>query len=216
MAGEQDETMPTPEKSTVILATGVIGEVALVMALSSFAPALGTEGFGDTAAVQSARIAFQTPTMAPLGHAKFCLHYRDDCNVRGTGIPQLTSQLWYDLNRVNHEVNRDIAPEVKSTDPVVVQWQVSPSAGDCNDYAVTKRHELLARGWPSDALLLSEVVVASGEHHLVLLVHMKNADLVLDNLVSEIQPVDSHDYRWVRAESPVDPKYWSTVSVRGT
>jgi predicted transglutaminase-like cysteine proteinase len=29
---------------------------------------------------------------------------------------------------------------------------VSPPAGDCNDYAVTKCHQPLTRGWPSRAL----------------------------------------------------------------
>ena len=46
------------------------------------------------------------------------------------------------------------------------------TVGDCNNYAVAKRYELLARGWRSRALLLSEVVVAS----LVLIVRMKDVD----------------------------------------
>jgi predicted transglutaminase-like cysteine proteinase len=41
---------------------------------------------------------------------------------------------------------------------------------------------LLARGWPSRSLLLSEVVIPTGEHHQLLVVRVKNGDLVLDNL----------------------------------
>ena len=52
----------------------------------------------------------------------------------------------------------------------------------CHDYAVTKRHELLTRGWPSRSLLLAEVVVPWGEHHLILVVRTSDGDLVLDNL----------------------------------
>jgi predicted transglutaminase-like cysteine proteinase len=78
----------------------------------------------------------------------------------------------------------------------------------------------LAHGWPSRALLLSEVVVPSGEHHLVLVVRMtdpdqmQEVDLVLDNLNANLRPVALTPYRWLRAESPANPKYWSTVSVR--
>ena len=74
-------------------------------------------------------------------------------------------------------------------------------------------------GWPSRSLLLSEVVVPSGEHHLVLVVHMtdtdqmRDIDLVLDNLNANLRPAGITPYKWVRMESPSNPKYWSTVSV---
>jgi predicted transglutaminase-like cysteine proteinase len=45
-----------------------------------------------------------------------------------------------------------------------------PSSGDCNDYAVTRRHDLIARGWPARSLLLAEVITSWGEHHLVVVV----------------------------------------------
>jgi predicted transglutaminase-like cysteine proteinase len=92
-------------------------------------------------------------------------------------------------------------------------WLVAPRAGNCHDYAVTKRHELLAHGWPARSLLLSEVITASGEHHLVLIVRMKDVDLVLDNLNANVRPVALTRYWWVRVESPANPKFWSTVSV---
>jgi len=62
-------------------------------------------------------------------------------------------------------------------------------------------------------------VVPSGEHHLVLVVRirdierMQDVDLVLDNLNANIRPVGLTPYRWVRVESPSNPKYWSTVNV---
>ena len=94
-------------------------------------------------------------------------------------------------------------------------WLISPDRGDCNDYAVTKRHELLDRGWPARALLLSEVVVSSGEHHLVLVVRTRSGDLVLDNLTSQIKPWSRAPYRWVRIQKPNDSRLWTTISGRG-
>jgi predicted transglutaminase-like cysteine proteinase len=76
---------------------------------------------------------------------------------------------------------------------------------------VTKRHELLARGWPSRSLLLAEVVVPSGEHHLAVVVRAKEGDLVIDNLNANVRPWFKTGYRWVRIQSPMNPQYWASV-----
>ena len=81
-----------------------------------------------------------------------------------------------------------VKPERNLAGVVGEEWLISPKAGDCNDYAVTKRHELLARGWPSRALLLAEVIVPSGEHHLVVVVRTNEGDFVLDNLNASVRP----------------------------
>jgi predicted transglutaminase-like cysteine proteinase len=169
------------------------------------------------------RIAFEEPTLAPMAHTVFCLRYREDCEVQKVDFRKRTVAMTVDrlneLNTINRQVNRDIVPEPNLGGLATEQWLVSPPAGDCNDYAVTKRHELLARGWPSRSLLLSEVVVPSGEHHLVLVVRMtdtdqmRDIDLVLDNLNANLRPIGITPYKWVRMESPSNPKYWSTVSV---
>lgn len=174
--------------------------------------------------LQLDRISFEEPTLAPMAHTMFCLRYADDCEVhqvadfRKRSISMTVARL-NELNTVNREVNRAIVPQANLGGLATEQWVVSPPAGDCNDYAVTKRHELLMQGWPSSALLLSEVVVPSGEHHLVLVARMKDpdtkkdVDLVLDNLNYNLRPVSLTPYQWVRVESPSNPKYWSTVSV---
>jgi predicted transglutaminase-like cysteine proteinase len=173
--------------------------------------------------LQIDRISFAEPTLAPMAHTMFCLNYPADCEVRDVDFRKrniaMTVQRLNELNRINRQVNRDIIPQENFGGLATEEWLVSPPAGDCNDYAVTKRHELLARGWPSRALLLSEVVVPSGEHHLVLVARMKDPDggrdidLVLDNLNANLRPVTLTPYRWLRVESPINPKYWSTVRV---
>jgi predicted transglutaminase-like cysteine proteinase len=173
--------------------------------------------------LQIDRIAFEEPTLAPIAHTVFCMRYRDDCEVQKVDFRKrniaMTVDRLNELNTVNRQVNRDIIPEPNLGGLATERWLVSPPAGDCNDYAVTKRHELLERGWPSRSLLLSEVVVPSGEHHLVLVVRMKDGDemrdidLVLDNLNANLRPIAITPYKWVRMESPSNPKYWSTVSV---
>jgi predicted transglutaminase-like cysteine proteinase len=68
----------------------------------------------------------------------------------------LTLQRWTELNAVNRAVNRDIIPQIIPGDGVTEEWVIAPRPGDCKDYAITKRHQLLALGWPSHALLLVE------------------------------------------------------------
>jgi Bacterial transglutaminase-like cysteine proteinase BTLCP len=57
----------------------------------------------------------------------------------------LTEQRWTELTTVNREVNRDIIPQRNLGGILTEKWLVSPRSGDCHDYAVTKRHDLLAR-----------------------------------------------------------------------
>jgi predicted transglutaminase-like cysteine proteinase len=167
------------------------------------------------------KISFDVPVLPPIGHSRFCLEYPDDCTAHAVDFRRrqvaLTAERWDELNTVNRDVNHAITPEVIQGSGATDEWVISPPAGDCVDYAVTKRHELLARGWPSRALLLSEVIVPDGEHHLVLVVRTKDADLVLDNLNANIRPapLTYRQYQWVRIEIPQNPKLWARVRMPG-
>ena len=163
------------------------------------------------------RISLGAPVLEPIGHTRFCLKYPNECLVHAVDFRRrhmaLTVERWTELNAVNREVNRDIVPEVTPGTDVTDDWVIAPPAGDCKDYAITKRHELLARGWPARSLLLAEVIVPDGEHHLILVVRTKDVDLVLDNLNANIRPVAAtyRQYQWVRIETPQNPHFWARV-----
>ena len=163
------------------------------------------------------RINFDAPVLAPMSFFRFCMRYPEDCKVRGVQAGEepmtLTKERKAELAKVNRDVNRAITPHENDNGVMEEEWLVAPRAGDCHDYAVTKRHELLARGWPSSSLLLAEVVVASGEHHLVLVVRTNEEDVVLDNLNWNLRPVAQIPYQWVRAQQAENPKFWSKISV---
>lgn len=163
------------------------------------------------------KISFGAPALPPIGHTRFCLRYPSDCAYQKIDFRRskvaLTSERWHELNSINRQVNRDIVPEVTAGDGTTEQWVISPLAGDCKDYAITKRHKLLALGWPSRDLLLAEVVVPDGEHHLILVVRTGDLDLVLDNLNANVRPVamSYRQYQWIRIETPQNPKFWAGV-----
>jgi predicted transglutaminase-like cysteine proteinase len=167
---------------------------------------------------QVRRISFDNPVLAPMGHIRFCLQYPGDCQATNVDFRRrkitMSVERWDELKRINREVNRDIVPD-PTLGPETESWKISPASGNCHDYAVTKRHELLALGWPSRDLLLAEVVVPSGEHHLILVVRTKDADLVLDNLNANIRAaaMTRYQYQWIRIESPHNPKFWVNVTV---
>jgi predicted transglutaminase-like cysteine proteinase len=166
------------------------------------------------------RLSFDNPVLAPMGHIRFCVQYPGDCQATNLDFRRrhiaMSVARWNELNRVNRDVNRDIAPD-PVLGPETELWKISPASGNCHDYAVTKRHDLLELGWPSQDLLLAEVVVPSGEHHLILVVRTKDADLVLDNLNANVRTaaMTRYQYEWVRIESPYNPKFWVNVTVPG-
>jgi predicted transglutaminase-like cysteine proteinase len=157
------------------------------------------------------------PAAAPFAHTRFCLRYPDDCKEKSkkdtvkqrTLSPNLLAQ----LKAVNAGVNRQIEARPQNEPVAKENWILHPDEGDCNDYAVTKRHGLIGIGWPIDTLLLTEVSLPSGEHHLVLIVRTNEGDLVLDNLKPDVRTLAeaNADYKWVRMVSSKNPIYWSTI-----
>jgi len=169
---------------------------------------------------QLERLPLDSMALPPMAHSVFCYQYPQDCVVRKMAFRgrkyELTAQRWQDLVEINTKVNRSIRPERNTLGYAGEKWIVAPASGDCNDYAVTKQHELLARGWPSRTLLLAEVVTHWGEHHLILVVRTASGDFILDSMHQRIRPWAEAPYRWVRVQSPRNPRAWSTIRTIST
>ncbi|MGY3079888.1 putative transglutaminase-like cysteine proteinase [Bradyrhizobium sp. LM6.10] len=165
-------------------------------------------------------IKFDQPTLAPMAFTIFCLKYKDECKPRPQHIVfrggrlKLTAERMAQLQEVNQQVNSAIRPEPNLEGLRGEKWLLHPTSGDCNDYAVTKRHDLIAKGFPARSVLLGEVVVPWGEHHLVVVVRTSSGDLVLDNLTGHILPWSKKSYRWVRIQTPKNPTYWASLGDR--
>lgn len=165
-------------------------------------------------------IKFNQPTLAPMAFTIFCLKYEGECEPRPQQIVfrggrlKLTGERLAQLQEVNQRVNSAIRPEPNLEGLRGEKWLLHPTSGDCNDYAVTKRHDLIAKGFPARSVLLSEVVTTWGEHHLVVVVRTFSGDLVLDNLTGHILPWSKKSYRWVRIQMPKNPTYWASLADR--
>jgi len=112
------------------------------------------------------------------------------------------------LNQINQGVNR----EVKKASDLDLYGQPEYWAlprlvdgklyGDCEDYALEKRRQLVAAGVPESALSLAVAVTARGEGHAVLMISLKSGDWVLDNLTPWATPWEDLNYRWVERQVP--------------
>ena len=197
----------------------IVAAVAAILAVGGFRSAdAAFVGMPSMLGQALKRISFSNYTLPPMAFTQFCLRYADQCKpqhimFRG-GPVRLTEERWEDLKQVNKTVNAAIVPEANTEGLAGEKWLINPSSGDCNDYAVSKRSELLKRGWPTRALLLSEVKTAWGEGHLILVVRTSAGDLVLDNLTPQIRPWTRAPYRWVRMQTPKNPNFWASLGNR--
>jgi predicted transglutaminase-like cysteine proteinase len=168
-----------------------------------------------SASAGSSQIYLGDNVLAPIAHTVFCMNYPRDCSKSKGSLIFFTvdPKVLYDqLDAVNREVNASIKP----TPDKSREWTLFPSTGNCNDYVVSKRHELLQRGWPSSALQLAEIILPkTGDHHLVLVANARGNIFVLDNLrFSPVPLADLIGYRWVRIESSQDPAYWISMALK--
>ncbi len=128
-------------------------------------------------------------------------------------VVSLTYERMTELQRVNTDINRRIRPgsdlEVFGR---VDHWTDRTDVGDCDDYVMTKRAELIDRGWPARSLLILLADTEQGERHVVLLAVTDRGDLVLDNRFDVVLPWDRVGYRWIARQSPDDLLTWHRVA----
>lgn len=153
-------------------------------------------------------------TSRPAGYHEFCKHHRDECQIktRGDARVHLTAARWNDLVVVNDAINRAITPvtdeELFGREEV---WVYPSTMGDCEDFVLLKRRELIKRGWPVGSLLVTVVRQKNGDGHAVLTVLTDRGDLVLDNLEEQVKVWSQTDYRYVKRQSEFDTGRWVAI-----
>ena len=153
-------------------------------------------------------------TTRPIGHHEFCKRNRSECRVKSRKAPRvhLTNARWAQLINVNETVNRRVTPmtdfEIFGREEV---WVYPTDIGDCEDFVLLKRRELIKKGWPVGALLITVVRQTNGEGHAVLSVLTDRGDLILDNLDSQVKVWSETEYHYVKRQSEVDSGRWVAV-----
>ena len=148
----------------------------------------------------------------PPAFKSFCVKQSALCSTRGSRkVIELTSARNAELSKVNTFVNRRIAERSDlATTGEADKWDLPKNQGDCEDFAILKKSELIKRGWPASALLLT-VARSGGEGHTVLTVRTSEGDLILDNRTSAIRDWSRTTYRYFARQSQSNGKTWERI-----
>jgi predicted transglutaminase-like cysteine proteinase len=158
-----------------------------------------------------------TPTdAAPAGFISFCSRFMDQCVTSQNNAPVVHLDLGTQavLDNVNRSVNRAIWPESDERHFGVAEyWDIPKDGyGNCHDYALTKRQELIDAGLPERALRIAIVITPRENRHAVLTVTTDRGDFVLDNLNNTVKPWTDVDYQWVERQDNEGGFGWVNLS----
>jgi predicted transglutaminase-like cysteine proteinase len=192
-----------------------------VLAISiALAPLLAL-GLADSAAADGARSRF-SPYMRvfgqaapPYGFVQFCDRAPEECAAGPMAEARFlaTPERLAELDEVNRVVNAAIEP---ATDlelyGVEEHWTLPQSGkGDCEDYALLKRHILIKRGWPVSSLLMTVVRDEKGDGHAILTARTAQGDFILDNKVADVKPWQVTGYEFIMRQSYLNPRIWMSL-----
>ncbi len=154
-------------------------------------------------------------TSQPIGHYDFCQANPAECNIRlrDEGPERMSDDFWKLAVAVNVRVNAEVKPmndiEIFGKDEV---WAYPDNGvGDCEDYVLEKRRELMRQGVSLSNLLITVVRKADGEGHAVLTLRTDRGDFVLDNLTDAVRPWDQTGYRFLKRQASNHTGRWVTI-----
>lgn len=131
---------------------------------------------------------------------------------------EATPELFALLERVNRDINERLHWVADSERYGVDELWLMPltfglgTEGDCEDFALEKRHALIEAGLPRDALALAMGYSPAAGYHAVLMVRTTDGDFVLDNTTPWIDGWENTGYRWIAVQASADLLDWRLVS----
>ena len=183
-------------------------------ALSLFAVAIGLSLWATAAQAGQAFMHTGARTTQPIGHYDFCLREPVECRQKTAqeSPVELTRSLWSRMVEINNTVNVMVAPrtdlEIWGEEEL---WSYPTSVGDCEDYVLEKRRQLMAIGVPAGSLLVTVVRQPNGDGHAVLTVRTSLGDFVLDNLEPRVLAWNETEYTYLKRQSERHSGIWVSV-----
>jgi predicted transglutaminase-like cysteine proteinase len=154
-------------------------------------------------------------TTQPIGHYEFCQREPQECLQKtSNALPvQLTRKIWAEMIGVNNAVNTGTMP--RTDEEMWGQeefWSFPDGVGDCEDYVLEKRRELMADGIPASSLLITVVRQPNGDGHAVLTVRASNGDYILDNLEPRVLAWRETPYTYLKRQSEKNSGAWVSIN----
>lgn len=186
--------------------------LALVLAAAVAAPAMASESRPSVAGL----LPVKESVGAPQGASSLCATYAWACAKAGKRVTVDAAMLQV-IKDVNSRVNRAVRPVNDITQYGTAERWALPTrrGGDCEDYALLKKKELIAAGLAPEQLLIATVLDRKRQSHAVLVVRTGKQDIVLDNLTGRIMPWQQTGYTFLRVQNPAKPSGWVAVLAGG-
>lgn len=146
--------------------------------------------------------------MAPQGFSGACARYSWLCaNKGGKVLPDAQAKSL--LSSVNREVNARVRPvHDRGRD----QWVLpTNNQGDCEDYALAKKKQLIDAGFPANRLAMTVVLDRRGNNHAVLMARLADGDYVLDNLSGSVKSWKSTGYTFLARQNFDNKRTWQVI-----
>lgn len=151
---------------------------------------------------------------APTAAQNLCHTYAWAC-AKSADARAITQADLQTLNEVNRSVNHGIREvsdlsQFRSNDV----WTLpTATGGDCEDFALLKKQELIKRGLPAQSLLIATVLDKNRRGHAVLIARTERGDLVLDNATGKIRNWALTGYTFLRMQNPQAPNRWVSLAM---
>lgn len=149
----------------------------------------------------------------PIGHYEYCKTNAADCTPTSASTnvaPEvLDEEKWRTILDVNYTVNTEIQPETdEQIYGVEERWAMPTTVGDCEDYVLLKRRELIKRGFAPGNVLITVVLQPNGEGHAVLTVRTDRGEFILDNMRNKVLAWDETEYTYLKRQASDNPGRW--------
>jgi len=151
----------------------------------------------------------------PYGFVQFCERSPQECDsgpmadARFNAPPERLAE----LDEINRAVNIAIEPATDMELYGVEEYWTLPAVtkGDCEDYALLKRHILMKRGWPASSLLMTVVRDEKGDGHAILTARTAQGDFILDNKAAAVKLWSATGYEFIMRQSYLNPRIWMSL-----
>ncbi len=169
---------------------------------------IGTEASAkDAAFIQS--VAASPP---PSGARQLCRQYSWACAHKSISTLSISQEMQL-VKEINRRVNRSTREVTDQSQYKTRELWALPTSrgGDCEDFALLKKRDLIQAGLDPRKLLLATVLDTRRNSHAVLIYRSSHGDLVLDNVTNQIKPWKATRYLFLRMQDPKQPAKWLGV-----
>ncbi len=170
----------------------------------------------DASASNSNFIPHRGGAPAPSGAQALCQTYSWACARAGSRSATSADQLQR-VSAVNARVNHSVRSVEDDRQYGVAEHWALPTriGGDCEDFALLKKRELVLQGVDPRRLLIATVLDRQRNPHAVLVFRSDKGDLVLDNLTDQIRSWRETRYIFLQMQDPDRPSRWVNVFASG-